>query len=55
MKGRKRHLLVDVLALVLVAWVTAAHVQDRDAAAGAVLPLAAENFPTLSKVWADAA
>ncbi|XXF76527.1 IS5 family transposase [Myxococcaceae bacterium GXIMD 01537] len=54
-KGRKRHLLVDVLGLVLVAWVTSAHVQDRDAAAGAVLPLAAENFPTLSKVWADAA
>jgi len=53
-KGRKRHVLVDMLGLVLVAWVTTADVQDRDAAA-AVLPLAAEQFPTLQKVWADAA
>jgi putative transposase len=53
-KGRKRHLLVDVLGLVLVAWVTTADVQDRDAAA-AVLPLATEQFPTLQKVWADSA
>lgn len=53
-KGRKRHLLVDTLGLVLVAWITTAGVQDRDAAA-AVLPLAAEQFPTLQKVWADAA
>ncbi|HLK99127.1 MAG TPA: IS5 family transposase [Myxococcaceae bacterium] len=51
-KGRKRHLLVDTLGLVLVAWLTSADVQDRDAAA-AVLPLAAEQFPTLQKVWAD--
>jgi putative transposase len=47
-KGRKRHLLVDVLGLVLLAWITTADVQDRDAAA-AVLPLAAEPFPTLQK------
>jgi putative transposase len=53
MKGRKRHLLVDTLGLVLVAWMTTADVQDRDAAA-AVLPLAAEQFPSLQKVWADA-
>jgi transposase len=53
-KGRKRHLLVDVLGLVLVAWITTPDVQDRDAAA-AVLPLAAEQFPTLQKVWADGA
>jgi putative transposase len=53
-KGRKRHLLVDVLGLVLVAWITTADVQDRDAAA-AVLPMAAEQFPTLQKVWADGA
>lgn len=51
-KGRKRHLLVDTLGLVLVAWISSADVQDRDAAA-AVLPLAAEQFPTLQKVWAD--
>ncbi len=53
-KGRKRHLLVDTLGLVLVTWITTADVQDRDATA-AVLPLAAEQFPTLQKVWADAA
>jgi len=53
-KGRKRHLLVDTLGLVLVAWLSSADVQDRDAT-GAVLPLAAEQFPTLQKVWADAA
>jgi putative transposase len=41
-KGRKRHLLVDMLGLVLVAWVTSADVQDRDAAAAV-------------KVWGDAA
>jgi putative transposase len=53
-KGRKRHLLVDVLGLVLVAWITTADVQDLDAAA-AVLPIAAEQFPELQKVWADGA
>ncbi|SEU39374.1 putative transposase [Stigmatella erecta] len=53
-KGRKRHLLVDTLGLLLVAWISTADVQDRDAT-GAVLPLAAEQFPTLQKVWADSA
>ena len=31
MKGRKRHILVDVLGLLVVVLVTAASVQDRDA------------------------
>lgn len=53
-KGRKRHLLVDTLGLVLVAWISTADVQDRDATA-AVLPMAAEQFPTLKKVFADGA
>lgn len=53
-KGRKRHLLVDVLGLMLAVWLTPADVQDRDAAA-AVLPLASQQFPTLQKVWADGA
>ena len=39
-KGRKRHLLVDTLGLLLVAWISSADVQDRDTAA-AVFPLAA--------------
>jgi putative transposase len=54
LKGRKRHLLVDTLGLVLVAWMTTADVQDRDATQ-AVLPLAAQAYPTLKKVWADGA
>lgn len=53
-KGRKRHVLVDTLGLVLVAWMTTADVQDRDAAQ-AVLPLAAREYPTLKKVWVDGA
>jgi putative transposase len=53
-KGRKRHLLVDTLGLVLLVWMSTADVQDRDAAQ-AVLPLAALNYPTLQKTWADGA
>lgn len=53
-KGRKRHLLVDTLGLVLLVWMSAADVQDRDAAQ-AVLPLAAHDYPTLQKAWADGA
>ncbi|WP_275583484.1 transposase [Archangium primigenium] len=50
--GRKRHLLVDTLGLLLVAWMTTGDVQDRDATP-AVLPLAAQQYPTLKKVWVD--
>jgi transposase len=53
-KGRKRHLLVDVLGLLLVLKITSADVQDRDAA----IPMLREShreFPTLSKVWVDGA
>ena len=55
-KGRKRHLLVDKLGLVLLVWMSTADVQDRDAAQ-AVLPLAAYDYPTLQlqKTWADGA
>ena len=53
-KGRKRHLLVDTLGLVLLVWMSTADVQDRDAAQ-AVLPLAAHDYPTLQKTWADGA
>jgi transposase len=37
-KGRKRHLLVDTLGLLLLVWMTTADVQDRDAVQ-AVLPI----------------
>ncbi len=39
LKGRKRHLVVDTQGLVLVAWMSTADVQDRDATA-AIFPLA---------------
>lgn len=52
--GRKRHILVDVLGLVLEVLVLAANVQDRD---GGRLALAAMHaaYPTVIKVWADGA
>ncbi|WP_434383099.1 transposase [Melittangium boletus] len=51
-KGRRRHLLVDTLGLLLIAWMTTGDVQDRDATP-AVLPLAAQLYPSLKKVWVD--
>jgi putative transposase len=53
-KGRKRHLLVDVLGLVLVIMVTPASVQDRDGAVP-VLREAHREYPTLEHVWVDGA
>jgi transposase len=50
--GRKRHLLVDTLGLVLVGVVHAASVQDR-AGGRRVLAGARGRFPLLGKVWAD--
>ena len=53
-KGRKRHLLVDVIGLILVLVVTPASVQDRDGAVP-VLEQAALEHSSLRKVWADGA
>jgi putative transposase len=53
-KGRKRHLVVDTLGLLLAVTVTSASVQDRDAAAP-VVALAAAKVPGLKKLYADAA
>jgi putative transposase len=53
-KGRKRHLVVDTLGLLLAVTVTAASVQDRDAAAP-VVAQACAKVPGLKKVYADAA
>jgi transposase len=50
--GRKRHLLVDVMGLLLVVMITAASVQDRDGAVP-VLREARREYPTLQHVWAD--
>jgi putative transposase len=53
-KGRKRHLVVDTLGLLLAVTVTAASVQDRDAAPAAVAH-ACERTQTIVKLYTDAA
>ena len=53
-KGRKRHLVVDTLGLLLAVTVTAASVQDRDAAA-VVVAQACSKVPGLKKLYTDAA
>lgn len=50
--GRKRHIAVDTLGLLLTVTVTAASVQDRDGA-HRLLALLRERFSTISLVWAD--
>ena len=50
--GRKRHIAVDTLGLLLAVTVTAASVQDRDGASP-LLTLLRERFSTLRLVWAD--
>jgi transposase len=51
-EGRKRHLAVDVMGLILAVVVTAASVQDRDGARPLLWRLAA-SFRTVTLVWAD--
>ncbi len=51
-KGRKRHLLVDTLGLVLSVVVHSAGVQDRDGGQQ-VLERVRQRFPRLKLVWAD--
>lgn len=53
-KGRKRHLLVDVLGLILVIIVTPASTQDRDGAVPVLLE-ASREYPKLQRVWVDGA
>ena len=50
--GRKRHILVDTIGLLLTAVVHAADVQDRDGAR-LVLNRAKAEFPSLQLIWAD--
>jgi transposase len=51
-KGRKRNIATDCLGLLLMVTVTAAGMQDRDAA-HRLLALLRERFSTISLVWAD--
>ena len=50
--GRKRHILVDVLGLLLAVVVTAANVDDR-VGAQLVAFQARSKFPRLKRIWAD--
>jgi putative transposase len=52
--GRKRHVLVDTLGLVLLVVITAANAQDR-AAARILLSMLATRFRRLRVIWADGA
>jgi transposase len=51
-KGRKRHLITDTLGLVVAVLVTAASVQDRDAAIG-VMDQAITKAPGIRMLYAD--
>jgi putative transposase len=53
-KGRKQHIVVDVLGLILAVAVTGANVQDRD---GGQLVLSGlkNRFARMARVWADGA
>jgi hypothetical protein len=54
-KGRKRHLLVDTLGLVVMVVVTAANVNDRDGARRLFEKLyqIRQGFPRLVRIWVD--
>jgi putative transposase len=53
--GRKRHIVVDSLGLLLAVAVTTADVPDAEAARQVLAPLTAERFPRLKVVRADSA
>lgn len=57
MKGRKRHLVVDTMGLLLVVIVHSAGIQDRDGAKLVLAKLHAlrEHFPRMKHIWADGA
>jgi transposase len=52
-KGRKRHIVVDTLGLLLAVVVTAASADDAAAAPGVLGQLSREEFPRLRLLWAD--
>ncbi len=53
-KGRKRHLLVDTMGLLLIVVVHAASIQDRDGAR-LVLEQVPGHLTRLARIWADGA
>ena len=54
LRGRKRHILVDTLGLLLRPLVTAADIQDRDGGLDLLVGADAE-FPRIGLVWVDGA
>jgi len=52
-KGRKRHLVTDMLGLLLAVVITSASVQDRDAAMG-IVDLAKAKVPGIQALFVDA-
>jgi transposase len=52
-KGRKRHVVVDTLGLLLAVVITPANVDDGAAAPQLLAQLPAGEFPRLSRLWAD--
>ncbi|WP_372826760.1 transposase [Polaromonas sp.] len=54
-KGRKRHLVVDTLGLLLAVVTTSAAVQDREAALGALAQACQRTAGSIKALWADSA
>ncbi len=52
-KGRKRHILVDTLGLLLAVVVTAANLDDGTYAPMVLAKLRPEKYPRLKKIFAD--
>jgi putative transposase len=52
-KGRKRHIVVDTLGLLLAVLVTSAAIDDAAAAPQVLAQLQRREFPRLQVVWAD--
>ena len=52
-KGRKRHIVVDTLGLLLAVAVTAANLDDGTHASGVLRKVTAEKYPRLQKIFAD--
>ena len=52
-KGRKRHLLVDTLGLLMAVFITGAHVDDGAAAPELLAQVSARDFPRLETIFGD--
>jgi putative transposase len=53
LKGRKRHIVVDTLGLLLAVTVTSAAADDGTAAPQVLAKLTTESFPRLKTLWGD--